>query len=1015
MSRKGGKAEWNDEDRRLYTAKGDPAQKIYHAALEVEKDSEHVAKNGKRFKKKGKRVNLTVAAKELFDHWAQVFSDPLTGTVLTVDQARTTCPGMFALHMQLKQCYSRILKRNRKDTREHRDQGSQGGPRLSALLPRNLGEALQLAETQTRNAELGHLVRLGKIIHYAASDGMLDRPDAVGAKWPENIDESRFWTSDGQAEIKRAEAFVRIWRHAIVLAELTLKDWVSMRQPFKGDILGGGGQVDRALQPELFDPEQFDKKRRVLFGSRADLIMLKSDADCLEFLRGLIRGTESLRHVIFHFKGRGQFVDRLADLPAACSAPVTDAARQLWHADATGRAARLKAVLGGAHVEAYLTANQAKQVLDLLTDDVAADLPLPRFSRILARAKNAWSEDSSVQLPDPANRRALEAPQRLCQYTVLKLLYERPFKTWLEQQDAAAISGWFELAIRRSTAAAKAENPRGDEPGESMIAARAETLPKPKTGGDIRDFFFDLSAASASEMRVQRGYESDAEKAREQAEYIDNLLRDVVILAFGHYIADEELAWAYDLNSGEPSPQHTAYALEGIRVHEAELVAEDWQAALYLILHLLPVEAVGRLLHQLARWETAAARDLGLEEDEKARLKRLVTTLTLYLDMHDAKFEGGAALDGCEDFRELFEPGPGFDRVFSQVLGAETERRVPRRGLREIARFGHLPLLKTIGGGAQIADAMIDRVFALEAAERGKPSQIAQTQQRREDLHAAWVEKRGLETGELKEYCEALATVSKHRQEANQVNLVDHVRVHRIIMAVLGRLVDYCGLFERDLYFVTLALLQQQYLRPDAFFNDKGRELLANGQIIFALRERNVQGGAKADNVLDELRTHFGAVWAKQNPVTPIRNNLAHLNMLQGATPTPRLTHWVNETRRLMAYDRKLKNAVTKSVMELLEREGLKLSWSMQVEGDAHHLANAVLASRHATHLGNTSVTLAAHGDRKPHRPITEPLHSKGCVTMIAKAFDGEVRREPSIIELLRSIDWEATPEPARS
>lgn len=988
-----------DEDLDLYRQVGDPVLRIYHAALDLEKD--------------GKRVTLPVAAEELFRHWSNVFRDPATDDVLTIERARATYPRMFALHMQIKQCYSQLLKRSRKDTREHRKPGREGGPRLSALLPRNIGEALRLAEAQNGNAELSHLVRLGKIIHYAASDGALDRPDAIGAKWPDKPDESRFWTSDGQAEIKRAEAFVRIWRHAIVLASLTLKDWVSMKRLFKGDILGGGGQVDQALKPELFDGTKFTRKLRVLFGSRADLLELGSDADCLDFLRGLIRGTESLRHAVFHFKGRGQFVDKLAELPQACSAPVTAAAQRLWQKDAEGRAARLKAVLAGAHAETYLTAGQATTVLDLLTRDVAADLPLPRFSRLLERASNAWSEDPEVRLPAPANRRALEAPKRLCQYTVLKLLYEGPFKAWLEGQDTQRIAAWIDRAVARSTEAARAQDP-GREAGMGVIAARAAKLPRPQAGSDIRDFFFDLSAASASEMRVQRGYESDGEKAREQAEYIDHLLRDVVILGFGRYIAEETLAWAYDIDPAGTPPEHTAYKLEEIPEHAAELVAEDWQAALYLMLHLLPVEAVGRLLHQLARWESAAAREGDLEAGDAARLKRLVTTLTLYLDMHDAKFEGGDALDGCEDFRKLFEKRSDFDQVFCQVSAAETERRVPRRGLREIARFGHFPLLWSLCDGAQIDSATVRRVFEWEDAAGDAPSRIAQAQKAREDLHADWVKNSGLEPGKVREYCDALATVYRHRHDANRVNLVDHVRVHRIVMAVLGRLVDYSGLFERDLYFVTLALLHEHGLHPDAFFSEEGRRYLANGQIIFALRTLTVQSGTRTARVLNALRMHFGEVWTGGNAATNIRNNLAHLNMLQGRTPPPRLTHWVNETRQLMAYDRKLKNAVSKSVMELLEREGFDLSWTMQAEDDAHHLTNTVLAVRHATHLGKTRLPLPVRGDRRPWRPITEPLHSDGCVRMIAKAFEGEVRPERSIIELLPSIEWAAMSEPRK-
>jgi hypothetical protein len=1022
-------AEWTDEDKAAYARPGDPVRAIREAAKALERD--------------GKRASLDVAGKTLFKHWGQVFCDPTNGKPLDVKRARNVHPGMFALHEQLKQCYRRLLKRTRKDTREHRKQDPKGR-RLSVLLPRNLDEALKLSGKQDTNADLGHLVRLGKVIHYTASQGRADRPAAIKDNWPENIEGSRFWNSDGQAEIKRAEAFVRIWRQALVLAGLTLKDWAS----FEGEILGGAKQLKEALDPSRFERGHFDRKLLLLFGNRSDSFTLETDSDCLDLLRGLIKGAAKLRHAVFHFKGRGQLLDELAALPTRFSAPVTGAARRLWKADAADRTARLKTTLRGAHVEHFLTPDQGAQVFGLLTEDAPAELPLPRFSRVLNRAKGAWTEDETIKLPKPANRRALEeAPARLCQYVVLKLIYERPFRSWLKDQGAEVISGWIDGAVARATEAAKAKS---DETGRKVIAARAANLPKPSADSDIIDFFFDLSAATASEMRVQRGYESDREKAQEQAEYIDHLLCDVVILSFSQFLSEQKLNWALELKAEQVPSEPPTCSLDGLQTPEPVLDAEGWQVALYLVLHLLPVESVGRLLHQLFKWDITARRDTKptteeeekpeakLKAEEKARLQRLFATMTLYLDMHDAKFEGGHVRVGCEDFRILFETEQGFDRVFSQTLSQETDRRIPRRGLREIMRFGHLPLLKAVGAGRQIDDATIERVFVMEEPQDGGRSQIAVLQQRREDLHDQWVKttrgdateeasngaEKTLDTAEnrfgaeeLREYCETLAEISKHRRDSTFVNLVDHVRVHRIIMAVLGRLVDYVGLFERDLYFTTLALLHRQGLHPEHLFEEKGLKDLFRGQIISALSQHK-NDSPRVANLLKELARHFTEIW-EGNPIRDIRNDLAHLNMLQGAAPAPRLTHSVNQTRRLMAYDRKLKNAVSKSVIELMAREGIELCWKImarvrwetKVEGNAHDLADAKLSSLCAKHLGGKELTLGDNGPKNGTVLLEEKLHSDGCVDMIAAAFGGERRPTTLIVENLLAIDWKASTE----
>ena len=613
-------------------------------------------------------------------------------------------------------------------------------------------------------------------------------------------------------------------------------------------------------------------------------------------------------------------------------------------------------------------------------------------------------------MPEPANRRALEAPARLCQYTFLKLIYERPFRSWLKNQRADVISGWIDEAVARATEAAKRMNAKGDETGRKVIAARAADLPKPSAGSDIIDFFFDLSAATASEMRVQRGYESDGEKAREQAEYINHLLCDVVILAFSRYLTEETLDWLLDLQPEQAASERPYCALDDLQAPEPVFDAEEWQTALYLLLHLAPVESVGRLLHQLAKWDVTANRESKLPREEQARLRQLSDTMTLYLDMHDAKFEGDSPLAQHEFLQELFESVTGLNRVFPRDLSPEADQRIPRRGLREVMRFGHIPLLKMLAGDKKIDDGAIERVFAAEKPQDDGLSQIATWQQKREQLHEQWVKQKHLDEADLRDYCEILSKISKHRQDSNFVNLVDHVRVHRMIMAVLGRLVDYGGLFERDLYFTTLALLRRKGLHPEQLFEERGLRYLFNGQILFALREHKNDSPQAAD-VQKELARHFTEVWAQGNPINRIRNDLAHLNMLQGASPAPRLSYWVNQTRQLMAYDRKLKNAVSKSVIELMAREGMELRWTMKSEGHAHELADAELSARHARHLGGKRLTLADSGPKPRTVFVDESLHSDGCVAMIATALDGRRRQAISIEQNLSKIDWKASAE----
>ena len=84
----------------------------------------------------------------------------------------------------------------------------------------------------------------------------------------------------------------------------------------------------------------------------------------------------------------------------------------------------------------------------------------------------------------------------------------------------------------------------------------------------------------------------------------------------------------------------------------------------------------------------------------------------------------------------------------------------------------------------------------------------------------------------------------------------------------------------------------------------------------------------------------------------------------------------VERTRRLLRHDRKLENAVTKSVIEMLAREGLDLRWRME----GHRLMGATVAPRRAVHLG---------GLRLDGNEIAEDLHGEAFAAMAAALFGG--------------------------
>ncbi len=968
---------WTDDDRATYEDKaGNIAEQIRQAASEREGAN--------------RRVGVDVAAKVLHEAWPKLFD----GEALTFAAARERSPGLVALHEAIRDRYSRTLKRHGKDQKAHGEHRR----KVSTLLPATMEALFALVDRTLDNRDLAALVRLGKVIHYEAATAE-DTPADVVTHWPaaDAIAASRYWTSDGQAEIKRNEAFVRVWRHSLALARQTLVNWADPGGRINTDILLGAGIAQAT--GNRFDPRHHERKLKLLFGSRSALFTdSRDDAFKKETLRVALKGVADLRHSGFHFKGLGGFSRALHQLSA--SGHVLAAIRDLWVKDIKGRAQRLKQTMVGAHCDYFFQEDQNRRLFGAVIG-AAGEVPLPRFRRLLVRAANIPGKDKLARrLPPPANRLDLEKePARLCQYVALKLLYDYPFRGWLAGLDRTTLNDFIDSAVKRTKEAAQSINARNNEVRREVITARAEKLGRLADGERIQDFLRRLTAETASEMRVQRGYESDAESAREQAGYIDDLLCDVLALAFEKYLDEQDFRFVTDLRPDAAQPERPLSALDSLSAAAVDTKnVEDWQAILYFLLHLVPVEEAGRLLHQIRKWGILAgkaARD-DASRAPSAPTKRnvglIMRTLELYLDMHDAKFTGGAGLEVLADFEQLFENKALFNRVFPATPDAANDERLPLRGLREIMRFGNLNRLLPIFGQHRISQADVEKVRAAENANSSS-SPIADAQAKREKLHEKWSKKRReFSESDRRAYVEALAFVMAHRHLAAQVRLVNHVRLHHLMMAVLGRLVDFSGLWERDLYFAMLALLYRKGLPPQEAFNGDGLTKLKDGQVVEACR--NLVLAVRAD-----LAPHFGSTDSDFEPLARMRNTFAHFNMLRGNASLD-LTRCVNDARRLMAYDRKLKNAVAQAVIELLARDGLALRWTMDTTSAVHALSSARVATRQAKHLGSDA--------------IRESLHGRRFVEMAAALFGGQTSATDCDVSQLPldHIDWEKVGRP---
>ena len=883
------------------------------------------------------RQALHISAEKLRAHFGRLF-----GEGASIDEARTTRPELFALHEAVKSVYRRRLKRCRK--KRCREKGYV----LDKIIPRNWKAMYGEIGTIATNRSCNHDIRLGKVIHYHLLEKQGARSFAMPKdEWEgmrKSIETSDFWHTKKQIYIKQAEAFVRVWRGGLALMARSLRD-ISPPDLVDRDIL-----YSRDTALARFNDTRFQNQIKILYGNEVSKKLLGDAEQNKALFQFMLEKTAAIRDSIFHFKDMATVKGGLENL--GTDQNLQAKFNQITQDHQQARIKHIADELAAAQLCNYATAPQIEAIFTHLTqaNKGAQLLPLPRFKRMIERGINVGELTFAHKL----NRTNFEADENLrCQYIVLKSLYDSPFRMALKKLKRAELKTHIEESIKRANNDTKKIN-KTDE------LSRVQKVLGASQFDDLADFLDRLTAEMASEMRVQKGYEPDADKAQGQARFIDNLRCEVIARAFKKWLEDENLTWL--LKNPLPDAPDPAASAERLKeLHESVEVKTSftpWQSALYILLYLLPINAASALRHQLRKWVIVRGKT-----DHKTGIdfaEALEEVFDLYIVMHDAVHTGGgAALPGQDELKELFENPADFDKVFpaSTDPAQAKDSHLPIRGLRELLRFGGFPILEDVFKAQKISSKDVD-------AWSEQKDTIKDSQQTREELHAKLSRKKGKPISEkdAQAYKDCNQKIVAYRQLAAQVTFTNHLRLHYLLMAVLGRLVDYAGLWERDLYFRTLARLYHENKAPCEVFEDEGNNRLNDGRIVDAFKKLKPE----AQDKWKEFPSEKG----KQAPHW--RNNFAHFNMLRQPNEL-NLTSEINHARGMMAYDRKLKNAVAKSIIDLLAREGLILRWQMDVAGK---LGEATIKSKTIKHLGGKG------GD--------EALQGEQFVKMAARLFNGK-------------------------
>lgn len=252
-------------------------------------------------------------------------------------------------------------------------------------------------------------------------------------------------------------------------------------------------------------------------------------------------------------------------------------------------------------------------------------------------------------------------------------------------------------------------------------------------------------------------------------------------------------------------------------------------------------------------------------------------------------------------------------------------------------------------GTAKILQLLMERnsAFKVSKAEFNeldeKKGEVAEWVKKRDRLHSCWIEKKD-SFKKIEEYKVLCEQIDRYNWLYNRVHLQHLTRLHNLIIDLLGRMIGFSHFWERD-YRMTYANLKEYRnieKHPELDFDGE------NGLPKFKDKDKGFR-----DLYFNIILNPSHQVANKKNENRETRNYVAHLNYLTtGATRS--LIDLINDLRSLTEYDRKLKNAVCKSIIKIFDKYGMELKFAVD---DNHRFSVASVESKKIKHLGGKVTT----------------------------------------------------------
>jgi hypothetical protein len=228
-----------------------------------------------------------------------------------------------------------------------------------------------------------------------------------------------------------------------------------------------------------------------------------------------------------------------------------------------------------------------------------------------------------------------------------------------------------------------------------------------------------------------------------------------------------------------------------------------------------------------------------------------------------------------------------------------------------------------------------------EDINRYKVMDIGEISEDRRKMHEQWSkqkDKRKWLVNNKGNYIEKCNEVDEYNFLKNKIELFDLSMIQKLLIEILGKNVGYISLWERDFRFFLMTLDYSNLLNPYPIENGSSFDERAS----IALFERVIRGKISVSNYRyvvrqnndNEIHNIISCLFLEGEEFPncadwrDFRNDIAHLKYLRDRGDN--LLEYLENFRVLFKYDRNVKNSITKSFIQIFERNNIGIELTIK-------------------------------------------------------------------------------------